>query len=339
MSPATVDLRSDTVTRPTAAMRAAMYEAEVGDDQYGEDPTVARLEEQFARRVGKRASLFVPSGVMANQLAIRVLTTRSSCVIAGRRHHVVAYEDGAAADNSGVQFHTLPDEDGTISPAAIRWAIEAASHHMARPSLVCVENTHMAASGAPWHPDDLRAVVEAAGNLPVYMDGARLFNAEVATGVAASEMCADVTAVMCCMSKGLCAPVGSVLAGGEDFIAEARAIRHRLGGAMRQAGVIAAAGIVALDQMVDRLAQDHAKAKRLAEAVATRWPDSGCDPERVRTNIVVFSHSDPRKLLVHLTTHGVLAGTIAPDVVRLVTHNDVDEPGLQTALSAVASAP
>src|SRR5580704_3319009 len=161
-----VDLRSDTVTRPTAAMRKAMSEAEVGDDMYGEDPTVSRLEEQFAARVGMQAALYVPSGVMANQLAIRVLATRSSTVIAGRRQHVVAYEDGAAADNSGVQFHTLPDEDGTISPAGIRWAIEAGNHHMPKPSLVCVENTHMAASGVPWHPADLEAVLQAAGDLP-----------------------------------------------------------------------------------------------------------------------------------------------------------------------------
>src|SRR3984957_334987 len=165
--PDLVDLRSDTVTRPTAAMRKAMYEAEVGDDAYREDPTVTALEEKYAARVGKPAALLVPSGVMANQLAIRVLAKRSSAVIAGRRQHVVAYEDGAAAENSGVQFHTLPDEDGTISPAGIRWAIEAVNHHMPEPSLECVENTHMAPSGMPCHPDDLEAILRAAGDLPV----------------------------------------------------------------------------------------------------------------------------------------------------------------------------
>lgn len=334
-----VDLRSDTVTRPTAAMRKAMYEAEVGDDVYGEDPTVARLEEQFASRVGKAAALYVPSGVMANQLAIRVLARPSRVVIAGRRQHVVAYEDAAAAVNSGVQFHTLPDEDGTISPAGIRWAREAANHHMPKPSLVCLENTHMAASGLPWHPADLEAVLQAAGDLPVHMDGARLFNAEVATGVPAAEGCAGTTSVMCCLSKGLCAPVGSVLAGEADMIAEARIERHRLGGAMRQAGIIAAAGIVALDTMVERLADDHRRARYLAESVAERWPDAGCRPERVRTNIVVFTHSDPAKLIAHLQSNGVLAGTIAPDVVRLVTHNDIDDDGLDRARIAFKSAP
>jgi threonine aldolase len=334
-----VDLRSDTVTRPTAAMRRAMSEAEVGDDQYGEDLTVRLLEERYAERVGKPAALYVPSGVMANQLAIRVLARRATTVIAGRRQHVVAYEDGAAAENCGVMFHTLPDEEGTISPAGIRWAIEASRHHMPSPSLVCIENTHMAASGSPWHPDDLSAVVDAASGLPVYMDGARLFNAEVATGVAAAELCSEVTAVMSCMSKGLCAPVGSVLAGETAMIDEARRQRHRMGGAMRQAGVIAAAGLVGLSEMTDRLADDHRKARVLAEEVRERWPDSGCEPEKVRTNIVVFTHSDPEKLLAHLRAEGVLAGTIAPDVVRLVTHNDVDDAGLDRALLAISSAP
>jgi threonine aldolase len=320
-------------------MRRAMADAEVGDDVYGEDPTVRLLEERYAERVGKPAALYVPSGVMANQLAIRVLARRASTVIAGRRQHVVAYEDGAAAEMSGVLFHTLPDEDGTISPAGIRWAIEASNHHMPSPSLVCVENTHMAASGSPWHPEDLSAVIDAAGDLPVYMDGARLFNAEVATGIAAAEMCSGVTAVMSCISKGLCAPVGSLLAGETEMIEEARRHRHRMGGAMRQAGVIAAAGVVALDEMIDRLADDHRKARMLAEAVRERWPDSGCDPERVRTNIVVFTHSDPEKLLAHLRNEGVLAGTIAPDVLRLVTHNDIDDAGLDRALLAIRSAP
>jgi len=268
-----------------------------------------------------------------------VLAKATRVVIAGRRQHVVAYEDAAAAVNSGLQFHTLPDEDGTISPAGIRWAVEAANHHMPRPSLVCVENTHMAASGMPWHPADLEAVLQAAGEIPVHMDGARLFNAEVATGIPAADACAGTTSVMCCLSKGLCAPVGSVLAGDADMIAEARIERHRLGGAMRQAGIIAAAGLVALRTMVDRMADDHRRARRLAEVVATRWPDAGCDPERVRTNIVVFTHSDPAKLFAHLRSHGVLAGTIAPDVVRLVTHNDVDDDGMNKARTAFESAP
>ena len=334
-----VDLRSDTVTKPTESMRRAMYEAEVGDDVYGEDPTVRRLEETYAQIVGKQAAIFVPSGVMANQLALRVLFEPGTTAIAGRRQHVVAYEDGAAALNSGIQFHTLPDDEGTISPAGIRWAIEAGNNYMVRPSLVCVENTHMAASGNPWHPDDLAAVVQAAGHLPVYMDGARLFNAQVATGVPASRFCEQVTAVMSCISKGLCAPVGSILAGDSPFVEAARVERHRMGGAMRQSGVIAAAGLVALNEMVERLAEDHARARRLAESVVARWPDAGCDPERVRTNIVVFAHSDPEKLLVHLRDNGVLAGPVAPDVIRFVTHHDVDDAGVERAMSAIAAAP
>lgn len=320
-------------------MRRAMYDAEVGDSTYGEDPTVTLLEERYAEIVGKEAAVYVPSGVMANQIAIRVLAKRSGLVIAGRRQHVVAYEDGAAADNSGIQFHTLPDDDGVISPAGIHWAVDASNHHLPRATLVCVENTHMAASGMPWHTDDLSAVALAAGTLPVYMDGARLFNAQVATGVPAAVMCSEVTAVMSCMSKGLCAPVGSVLAGDAGFIAESRRQAHHFGGSMRQAGIIAAAGLVALEQMIDRLADDHARASRLAAAVAERWPGSGCDPELVRTNIVVFAHSDTEKLVAHLRSEGVLAGTIAPNVMRLVTHNDVDDAATERAISAIAGAP
>ena len=221
MSSGFVDLRSDTVTKPTAKMRRAMADAEVGDDQYGEDPTVNALEEAYAARVGKPAALFVPSGVMANQIALRVLCRPGALVIAGRRQHVVIYEHGAAARNAG----TLPA---------------------------------------------LEAVAWAAHGLPIHMDGARLFNAEVATGTSASAFTAPVTTVMSCLSKGLCAPVGSILAGPSDVMAEARLERHRLGGAMRQAGVIAAAGLLALRTMVDRLADDHARAQRLAHAVAER---------------------------------------------------------------------
>ena len=182
MAAGLVDLRSDTVTSPNRAMRTAMAEAEVGDDVYGEDPTVNDLQDLFAERLGKPAALFVPSGTMANQIALRILADPGTSVLAGRRQHVVAYEDCAAAVNSGVQFHTLPDEEGVIPPAAIRWARAGAENHMPHPSLLCVENTHMAAGGAPWWRDDLAAVVAAADGLLVYMDGARLFNASVATG-------------------------------------------------------------------------------------------------------------------------------------------------------------
>ena len=332
-----VDLRSDTVTRPTPEMRRAMAEAEVGDDVYGEDPTVNALQEAFAERVGKAAALFVPSGTMGNQVALRLLTTPGSAVIAGRRQHVVIYENGAGGRNAGIQFWPVPDDDGTIDPAEVRWAVEAAAHHHPRPSLVCVENTHMPANGAPWPLERLRQV--AVCGLPIHLDGARLFNAEVATGVPAAEYAGAAVTVMCCLSKGLCAPVGSLLAGPADVMGAARAERQRLGGGMRQAGVIAAAGLVALRTMVERLADDHRRARRLAEAVAERWPAAGFDPERVQTNCVTFRHDDVAGLLEHLRTEGVLAGAIAPGVVRLVTHHDVDDDGVERARKAIAAAP
>ncbi|HZT65812.1 MAG TPA: GntG family PLP-dependent aldolase [Acidimicrobiales bacterium] len=334
-----VDLRSDTVTRPTPEMRRAMADAEVGDDVYGEDPTVNRLQERFAERVGKAAALFVPSGTMGNQIALRLLTTPGTTVVAGRRQHVVAYENGAGARNAAVQFHPVDDTDGTIDPEAVSWALEAVAHHQPRPSLVCVENTHMAADGAPWPLPALQRLAAAGGGLPVHMDGARLFHAEAATGVTAADFASTATTVMCCLSKGLCAPVGSLLAGPADLIAEARGVRAALGGGMRQAGVIAAAGLVALERMTGRLGEDHARAARLAEAVAERWPDAGCDPRRVQTNIVTFTHPSPRRLLAHLEEHGVRAGTIAPGVVRLVTHHDVDDEGLERAVKALPAAP
>ncbi len=334
-----VDLRSDTVTRPTRAMRRAMAEAEVGDDDYGEDPTVRALEERFAERVGKPAALFVASGVMGNQIAIRVLTRPGTAVVAGRRQHVVAYEYGAAAMNAGIQFVGVDDGDGMVRADDVRLARQASEHYQPAISLVSIENTHMAASGAPWSTDGLRALVAAAGPVPVHMDGARLFNAEAATGVPAAELTSGVTTVMCCLSKGLCAPVGSLLAGGDDVIAEGRLARKRLGGGMRQAGVLAAPGLVALTEMVERLPEDHERAARLADAVALRWPECGLDPADVRTNIVTFSHPEPDKLLAHLEGHGVLAHSIAPDTVRFVTHRDVDDAGVARTVAALHDAP
>ncbi len=339
MGGALVDLRSDTVTRPTPEMRRAMYEAEVGDDGYGEDPTVAALEAAYAERVAKPAALFVPSGTMANQIALRVLCPPGALVVAGRRQHVVIYEAGAAAVNAGAQFHMVEDGDGTFTATDVASVRRAADHHQPAPGLVCVEQTHMPAGGRPWSLAALDAVREAAGPVPLHMDGARLFNAEVATGVPAAQFAGYATTVMTCLSKGLCAPVGSVLAGDEDVVSEARLARQRLGGAMRQAGVVAAAGLVGLRTMVDRLSEDHARARRLAEAVAERWPGAGCDPQEVVTNIVVFHHDDTDALLAHLDAHGVLVGTIAPGVVRLVTHHDVDDAGVETTAKALADAP
>jgi len=333
-----VDLRSDTVTKPTPAMRRAMAEAVVGDDDYGEDPTVRALEEAFAARVGKPAALFVPSGTMANQIAFRVLATASTAVVAGRRQHVVAYEFGAASRNAGVQFHAVDDGDGMLALDDVRGALEGATYHQPTVSLISIENTHMPASGAPWSFEHLEELVEAVGDVPIHMDGARLFNAEAATGVSVASWAAMATTVMCCLSKGLCAPVGSLLAGSADVITQARLERKRFGGGMRQAGVLAAPGLLALNDMVERLPEDHARAARLAEAVVDRWPDSGLDPSMVRTNIVTFTHHEPEKLLAHLEREGILAGTIAPHTMRLVTHHDVDDEGLVRAIGALTGA-
>jgi threonine aldolase len=334
-----VDLRSDTVTQPTAAMRQAMANAIVGDDDYGEDPTVRALEEAFAERLGKPAALYVPSGTMANQIAFRLLATAGTAVVAGRRQHVVAYEYGAAARNAGVQFHALDDDDGMVDPVAVSAGIAGQSYHQPTVSLVSVENTHMAASGAPWTMSGWQAVVKAAAALPIHMDGARLFNAEAATGISAAEWAAPATTVMCCLSKGLCAPVGSLLAGSADLMTQGRLERKRFGGGMRQAGVLAAPGLLALTQMVERLPDDHLRARRLADVVAQRWPDSGLNPTAVHTNIVTFSHPESEKLLAHLQGHGILAGTIAPNTMRLVTHNDIDDAATERAVLALTSAP
>jgi threonine aldolase len=321
-----VDLRSDTVTRPTAAMRRAMADAEVGDDSYGEDPTVRALEEAFAEAVGKPAALFVPSGTMGNQIALRLLGPPGTAIVAGRRSHVVAYEQGAFGVNGFAQLHVVDDADGTIAVDDVAWYLEAGGpHHWVPVSGVCVEDTHMPSGGRPWPAGGVAAL--AALGLPVHLDGARLFNAAVATGVSAAERAAAATTVMCCLSKGLGAPVGSLLAGEADAVEAARVERKRLGGAMRQAGVLAAAGLVALRDHVDRLADDHERAQRLAEALGVESP----------TNCVVFEHPDPARLLAHLRDNGILAGTIAPGTIRLMTHLDVDDAGIEATLEALAS--
>lgn len=335
--PDVVDLRSDTVTRPTPAMRAAMAEAEVGDSAYGEDPTVNRLQAKYAELVGKERALFVPSGTMANQIAMRVLTSPGDLVLVGARQHLVAHERGATAMNSGVQFHLMEDSDGTVSAGDVRDRIMAAAHHQMPPVAVAIENTHAAASGAVWPLDRLKEV--AACGLPVHMDGARLFNAQVASKVSAQHMAASMTTVSSCVSKGLGAPVGSLIAGPTELIERAELECMRLGGRMRQAGILAAAGIVALDDHVDRLADDHARARALAEAVANRWPEAGLRLDDIGTNIVVFRHDNPRTLLDHLGAQGVLANSVAPDTVRFVTHMDIDDEGLERAVSVLADAP
>jgi threonine aldolase len=266
-----------------------------------------------------------------------VLGKPGTSVIAGRRHHIVLHEQGAAGVNGSYQLQTIADDDGMLDPADVAYAVEAEHHHWLPVSLVCVEDTHMPSGGRPWLLATLHAVADIGP--PVHLDGARLWNAAVASGVSPAERAVRATTVMCCLSKGLGAPVGSLLGGPADVIAAARDERKRLGGAMRQAGVIAAAGIVALDEHVDRLAEDHRRARRLAEAVATRWPEAGLDPATVETNCVVFAHPDTKALLAHLRAAGIAAGTIAPGTVRFMTHLDVDDAGVDDAIDAVRSAP
>jgi threonine aldolase len=330
-----VDLRSDTVTKPTAAMRRAMFEADVGDDGFGEDPTVNRLEEEFAALLGLPGAVFVPAGTMGNQIALRLLGAPATRVVTGRSQHVVVYEHGAAAVNANVQLDLLDDAAGVLDASAVAAAVVSAGP---RVSAVFIENTHMEACGTPWSIVALDAVVAAAGGAALHMDGARLFNASVATGVAPGAYAARASTVMCCLSKGLAAPVGSLLAGRDDLADRARIERKRLGGGMRQAGVLAAAGLVALRHHVERLADDHARARLLAEAVADRWP--GClDPGRVRTNIVVWPHPTPAKVVDHLGGEGVLVVALGPDRLRIVTHLDVDDASVERARRALASAP
>jgi threonine aldolase len=318
-------------------MRRAMAEAEVGDDGFGDDPTVNRLQQRFAEMTGKEAALFVPSGTMANQVAVRVLAPAGSLVVAGRRQHLVTHEGGAFGLNQVAQLHVVDDDDGTIDPAAVAHLVAGAEHRWPAPGLVCVEDTHLASGGRPWPLDRLTEI--AAVGVPVHLDGARLFNAAVATGTTAADRSAGATTVTACLSKGLGAPVGSLLAGPADLVARARLERKRMGGGMRQVGILAAAGLVALDTMVDRLADDHRRARRLARAVADRWPDAGCDPADVHTNMVLFRHDDPAKLLAALADRGVGAVTLGPGTVRLVTHCDVDDAAVDIAVAAIGDAP
>jgi threonine aldolase len=326
-----VDLRSDTVTTPTPEMRRAMADAEVGDDVYREDPTVNRLESLAASLLGKDAALYVPSGTMANQLAMHVLARSGTEVLCPDRSHVYRHEAAAAPGNSGLQLHPLWD-----LPDGIRAAIEGVEHHLPTPSMVVIENTYMAMSGAPIDADEMKTLCEIAheGRLPVHVDGARIWNASIALGVAPNELVAAADTVMFCLSKGLSAPVGSLLCGPLECINRARTQRSRWGGGMRQAGVIAAAGIVALETMVDRLADDHERARKLARALADRW--RGCvDPAQIHTNIVCADLAKLPELFVDaLGALGVRAGTIDPRTVRFVTHKDVDDDALTATIRA-----
>ncbi len=338
-----IDLRSDTVTHPTPQMRRAMAEAEVGDDVYGEDPTINRLQETAARIVGKEDALFVPSGTMGNQIAIAVHSRPGTEVIREARAHVIEYEMAAMAVVSGCMPRPVSTPDGILTAPLLEHALRPDGPGLTRAGVIVVENTHNLASGAVTLPEILAGISALARtrHLPLHMDGARIFNAALASGTTAESLAGQVDSVMFCLSKGLCAPVGSLLAGSRDFIAEARRWRKRLGGGMRQAGVLAAAGLVALETMRDRLAEDHDNARRLAERLAA-IPGLTLDTPPILTNIVYVkvagARSRNRAIVAELKTRGILCNAVGEDRIRFVTHHDVDRAAIETAAGAVSDA-
>jgi threonine aldolase len=316
-------------------MRRAMADAEVGDDGFGDDPTVARLQAAFAELVGKEAALFLPSGTMANQVALRVLGRPGSVVFCGRRQHLVVREVAAAGLNASAQLVTLDDDDGTIDAAAIERWIADAGVGWAAPSAVCIEDTHGEVGGRVWPMGRLAAIGALA--LPVHLDGARLWNAAVASGTTPAERAGVATTVTACLSKGLGAPIGSLLAGSAAVIDAARVERKRLGGMLRQVGVLAAAGLVALER-IGRLVEDHERAQVLAKAANERWPGS-VDPALVETNIVRVEVPDVTAVLAGLADAGVLAVPGSATAVRFVTHADLEDTDIDRAVRAIAQLP
>ena len=338
-----VDLRSDTVTRPTPEMRRAMAEAEVGDDVYGEDPTVNRLESRAAEVLGKEAALFVPTGCMGNLIAIKVWTHHSNEVICEERSHVNLYELASMSAIAGCMPRIARAEDGILAWKQIEAVIRPKIYYDSQTALVCLENTSNMAGGTVYPTAQVNDICNRAhdAGLKVHLDGARIFNAATALGENVAEMARKVDSVMFCLSKGLGAPVGSMVAGSREFIEKARVYRKMFGGGMRQAGVIAAAGLVALEKSPLRLYIDHRNARRLAEGVA-KIPGFGIDPAKVRTNIVIFDCSNTGKTAVEwcdiLYQRGLWAQDTALHSVRLVTHCDVDETDIERALTVLQDA-
>jgi threonine aldolase len=346
-----IDLRSDTVTRPDAEMRRAMAGAEVGDDVYGEDPTVAALEEEAAAAVGHEAALFVPSGTMGNQIALRLQGASGQEVICDARSHMVVLEMGAMSALSGLVPRTLDSPQGLLDPAAVAAAVSPGGGYRSRTCLLAVENSHNLAGGSVYGRPHLEALLAVAGRhgLPAHLDGARIFNAAVALGTSAAALAAGFSSTMFCLSKGLGAPVGSLLCGSRELVREGRRVRKMFGGGMRQAGVLAAAGLVALRQGPARLAADHANARLLAAAVA-ELPGVEIDLAAVRTNIVVFrvtarllGGAPPAEglaaaVLARLRAGGVLATQVSDDQVRMVTHRDAPRPRIERAIELLRQA-
>jgi len=335
-----VDLRSDTLTLPTPAMRDAMARAEVGDDVWEEDPTVQRLETMAAGLTGKEAGLFVASGTMGNLVSVVAQTRPGQEIVLEADSHIFNYEVAGAAVIANVQTRPLKTERGFLSPGQVAEAIRPRNINLPTTSLVCVENTHNHHGGTVCTPEEISAVAAVAhgARVPVHLDGARLFNAAVALKRPVRDFAADVDSVTFCVSKGLAAPVGSVVCGTRDFVVGARRVRKMLGGGMRQVGVLAAAGIVALEQMIDRLALDHANARRLAEGVAV-LPRVRIDLARVQTNIVLFSVDRPHgaeEMVTGAAARKVKIHAVGPASIRCVTHKDVDEADIERALQAFA---
>jgi threonine aldolase len=339
--PEFIDLRSDTVTRPTPAMRRAMAEAEVGDDQYREDPTVRRLEERGAELVGKEAAVFVASGTMGNLTALLSHCGRGDEAILGDEAHIFWYESGGAAALGGIPFNLRPTTRfGRLDLDDVAAAIRPGRAGFPRTGVVCIENTQNRCGGAVLDREYLRELhgVCVDRGVPVHMDGARIFNAAAALGVPAAALGAEVDSVQFCLSKGLAAPVGSLVAGDGAFVERVRRNRKLVGGAMRQAGVIAAAGLVALDQMIDRLPEDHARARRLAEGLA-EIPGVFVDLDVIQTNIVILrppaglSHEG---VIAGMAERGVRISNYGTRGLRMVTHYEIDDEAVDLALQAAA---
>ncbi|MGI6092204.1 MAG: low-specificity L-threonine aldolase [Veillonellaceae bacterium] len=336
-----IDLRSDTVTLPTTEMRKAMYEAKVGDDVYGEDPTVRELEELGAEMTGKEAALFVASGTMGNQIAAMVHTQRGDEVICESECHMYYYEVAGLAYLAGVQTRTITGERGILSAEAVDRAIRGDDIHQPRTSLICLENTHNRAGGTYYTPDDIKAIKAIAKHhdIPVHIDGARIFNAAVAQNLAVEKIAKHADSVSFCLSKGLCAPVGSLLVGTSQFIQRARRIRKMLGGGMRQAGVLAAAGIVALKTMVTRLEEDHIHAKMLANQIANLGIN--IDMDTVKTNIVLFDVQSigmsAEKFAFLLDEQGIKCSQFGDYKIRLVTHHGISKQNIESVIKVISN--
>ena len=333
-----IDLRSDTVTKPTPEMRAAMAAAEVGDDVYGEDPTINRLETRAAEVFGREAAIFVPTGSMGNQIALRLHTQQGQEVVCESRAHVMDWEMGMAAVFSGCQLRTVAGQQGRLRWKDMEPALATSGlYYRAQTGLIWIENTHNMAGGTVTPLSTMRELAEGAHDrgLPIHLDGARVFNAATALNTDVATLTQGFDTVNFCLSKGLCAPVGSLLVGTAEHIRKARPLRKAMGGGMRQAGILAAAGLIALEQMPARLHEDHANAKLLAQALSA-VEGIGIDPAAVETNIVIFTtHTDAPPLVAAMRERGVFASAIGPRSIRLVTHRDVDAAACRRAAEVI----